>query len=74
MEPSLQLRIKRTLIISGVWFSLVLAGAGLFVLSKPYLDRRREERLRQGIKPKATPKPSTRRSQQQQHQFPNQGK
>ena len=58
LEASLQLRIRRTLITCGVWFGLVVLSAGLFVMSKPYLDRRREERLRHGIKSKATPKPS----------------
>lgn len=58
LDPTLQLRIRRTLITCGVWFGLVIASAGLFVLSKPHMDRRREERLTSGVKPRATPNPT----------------
>ena len=59
LEPTLQLRIRRTLITCGVWFGLVLASAGLFVLAKPHMDRRREARLMRGEKPRSTPNPSS---------------
>lgn len=58
LDPALQLRIRRTLITCGVWFGLVIASAGLFVLAKPHMDRRREERLSRGVKPRATPNPT----------------
>ena len=57
LDPVLKLRIRRTLLLSGAWFGLILVSAGVFVASKPYLDRKREERLKQpGYKPRATPK------------------
>ena len=57
LDPALRLRIRRTLIVSGVWFGIVLVTAGIFVASKPYLDKKREERLAQpGYIPKVTPK------------------
>lgn len=57
LDPALKLRIRRTLLLSGVWFGLVLVSAGVFVASKPYLDRKRKEKLKQpGYKPRATPK------------------
>ena len=57
LDPALRLRIRRTLIVSGVWFGIVLVTAGIFVASKPYLDKNREKRLAQpGYKPKVTPK------------------
>lgn len=43
-----QRRIKWTLRISAAWLSLVLGGAGIFILSKPYMDRRRKEKLESG--------------------------
>lgn len=57
LDPALQLRIRRTLITCGVWFALVISSAGLFVLSKPYIDRRRLGRLSSGVEPQATPNP-----------------
>lgn len=57
LDPALQLRIRRTLITCGVWFTLVISSAGLFVLSKPLMDRRRLERMSSGVEPQATPKP-----------------
>ena len=57
LDPAHQLRIRRTLIVCGVWLGFVLASAGVFVASKPYLDKKREERLAQpGYVPKVTPK------------------
>lgn len=44
LDPDLRLRIRRVGIISGVWFGLILLGAVSFNLSRPYLDKRREER------------------------------
>lgn len=44
LDPDLRLRIRRVSIISGVWFGLILLGAFAFKLSRPYLDKRREER------------------------------
>lgn len=43
-----QRRVKWTLKIGAAWLSLVLGGAGIFILSKPYMDRRREEKLKSG--------------------------
>lgn len=55
LDPALQKRIKRTLRISGVWFGLVVLGAGVFVACKPYLDKKRLERESQpGYQPKVT--------------------
>lgn len=57
LDPAVRLRIRRTLIISGVWFGIVLVSAGILVASKPYLNKKREERLAQpGYVPKVTPK------------------
>lgn len=55
LDPALQLRIKRTLKIAGVWGSLVLVSGVLFFLSKPYLYKKRLERMKQpGYKPSVT--------------------
>lgn len=57
LDPSLQLRIRRVCIVSGVWFGLLLAGAVVFIASKPYLDKLREEsKKKPGYKPLVTPK------------------
>ena len=47
LDPALQERIRRTFKICGVWFGFILLGAVAFVASKPYLDRKREEREKQ---------------------------
>lgn len=47
LSPSLQLRIRRTYLICGVWFGFIILSAAGFVLSKPYLDKRRLERMKQ---------------------------
>ena len=59
LDPALQTRIRRSLIISSVWFGMIVASAGVFMLSKTYIDRRREERRKQlNYKPLVTvPKP-----------------
>lgn len=55
LEPSLQLRIRRVCIISGVWLGLLLAGSAIFLSSKPYLDRLREKsEAMPGYKPLVT--------------------
>lgn len=65
LDLALRLRIRKTLIISGVWFGLVLVSAGIFVASKPYLDKKREERQAQpGYIPKAIPRASLNSKQQ----------
>ena len=52
LDPALKLRIRRVLIVSSVWAGLLVVSAGVFVAFKPYLDRKREERLKQpGYKP-----------------------
>lgn len=57
LEPSLQLRIRRVCIVSGVWFGLLLAGTFVFLASKPYLDKLREEsKKKPGYKPPVTRK------------------
>lgn len=48
MPIDYQRRVKWTLRIGAAWLSLVLGGAGIFILSKPYMDRRREEKLKSG--------------------------
>ncbi len=47
LDPAVQNRIRRTLKIAGVWFGLVLVSAGVAVLCKPYLDKRRRAREQQ---------------------------
>ena len=62
LEPELRLRIRRVGIISGVWFGLILLGAIAFNLSRPYLDKRREEREKRfgpAFVPKIRPHPQT---------------
>ena len=44
LDPALKRRIRRSLVISSVWFGMVVVSAGVFVLSKPYLDHKREAR------------------------------
>uniref|UniRef100_A0A1X7VMF9 Uncharacterized protein n=1 Tax=Amphimedon queenslandica TaxID=400682 RepID=A0A1X7VMF9_AMPQE len=44
LPPAYQARIKAGLKISAVWAGFILTSAGIFICSKPYLDRRREER------------------------------
>ena len=57
LEPSLQLRIRRVCIVSGVWLGVLVAGAVVFIASKPYLDKLREESKKQpGYKPQVTRK------------------
>ena len=47
LEPGLQLRIRRTVTLGGLWFGLILLTAGAFVLSKPSMDQAREKRIQQ---------------------------
>jgi hypothetical protein len=54
LDPAHQLRIKRSLKIAGVWSAGVLLSAAAFVLAKPYIKRKRLERMKQpGYKPYA---------------------
>lgn len=46
LDPALQKRIRGLFKVSGIWVGLILLGAASFVASKPFLDRRREERER----------------------------
>ena len=46
LDPTLQRRIRRSLLISGIWVGVILLQAGIFVAAKPHLDKRREERLK----------------------------
>ena len=48
MPIDYQRRVKWTLRIGAAWLSLVLGGAGIFLLSRPYMDRRREEKIKSG--------------------------
>ena len=48
MPIDYQRRVKWTLRVGAAWLSLVLGGAGIFLLSRPYIDRRREEKLKSG--------------------------
>ncbi len=55
LEPSHQLRIRRTLQISAVWASFIFLTSFGFLLSRPYLNRKRKERMKQpGYKPRVT--------------------
>lgn len=47
LDPALQKRIRGLFKVSSIWAGLILLGAASFVASKPFLDRRREERERQ---------------------------
>lgn len=44
LDLAAQQRIRRVLKISGVWAGFLLLTAGAFIASKPFLDRKREER------------------------------
>lgn len=57
LDPAQQVRIRRTLKIAGVWFGGVILSATLFILAKPYINRRRLERMKQpGYVPSAVPR------------------
>lgn len=57
LDPALQLRIRRTLKIASVWFAGVILSAGIFVIAKPFINKRRLERMKQpGYKPSAVPR------------------
>ena len=49
LDPTLQRRIRRSVLISGIWVGVILLQAGIFVAAKPYLDKRRQERLKKKI-------------------------
>ena len=56
-DPAFQQRIRRTVKIASVWFGGVILSAGLFILAKPYINKRRLERMKQpGYKPAAVPR------------------
>lgn len=48
MPIDYQRRVKWTFRIAAAWLSSVLIGAGVFIISKPYIDKRREEKLKSG--------------------------
>lgn len=48
MPIDFQRRVKWTLRIGAVWAGTVLIGSGVFLLSRPYMDRRREEKIKSG--------------------------
>lgn len=57
LESSHKLRIRRVVLISALWAGYLIVSAGVFVACKPYLARKREERLKQpGYTPLVTPK------------------
>lgn len=59
LDPAVQLRIKQTLRVAGIWCGGVLVSAFIFILAKPYINKRRLERLKQpGYKPLVVPKDS----------------
>ena len=43
-----QRHIRYTLVIGAAWAGAVLVGAGVFLLSKPFIDRRRKEKMETG--------------------------
>ncbi len=47
LDPALRLRIRKVVTVSVAWAGFLIVSAGVFIASKPYLDRRREERLKQ---------------------------
>ena len=47
LDPTLQKRIRRSIVISGLWLGVILLQAGIFIAAKPYLDKRREAKLKQ---------------------------
>lgn len=52
LDPALQSRIRGTLKIAGVWCGGVLISAAVFILFKPYIYKKRLERMKQpGYKP-----------------------
>jgi len=55
LEATLQTRIRRTFYIAGAWATFILVTAAGFVLSRPYLNKKRIERMKQpGYKPRVT--------------------
>lgn len=54
LEPSLRRRIRNTYIIAGIWAGLIFGSAGIFVALMPWMDRRREERIKQAQLAKTT--------------------
>lgn len=46
LDPTLQKRIRRSIVISGLWLGVILLQAGIFIAAKPYLDKRREDKLK----------------------------
>jgi hypothetical protein len=62
LDPELRLRIRRVTIISGVWLGFIILSAGAFLVSRPYLDKRREQRIARGQNPLVFPKHPARQS------------
>lgn len=57
LEPAVRLRIRRVVTTSAVWAGLLVVSTAVFLVSKPYLDKRREERSKQpGYQPLVTRK------------------
>ena len=56
LSPDLQKRIRRVSIIAAAWFGFIIVNATIFVAFKPYMDRKRKERLARGEPPLARPK------------------
>ena len=57
LDPAIQSRIRYTLRIAGIWCGGVLLSAGLFLLAKPFIKKKRLERMKQpGYKPSAVPR------------------
>lgn len=44
LDPVHQLRVRGVLRIAGIWAGFILVTAVSLIASKPYLDRKREER------------------------------
>ena len=52
LNPAVQLRIRRTIKVAYFWGGGLILSALIFVISKPYLDKRRIERMKKpGYKP-----------------------
>ena len=67
LDPALQQRIRRTLKIAGVWSAGILGSAFLFLLAKPYINKKRLERMKQpGYKPRVVPRNSLPQAQHSQ--------
>eukprot|EP00794_Sanderia_malayensis_P017424 gene17424-19168_t len=47
LEPSLRRRVRNTYIIAAIWAGCIFASAGVFVALKPWMDKNREQRIKE---------------------------